>query len=676
MARKSLRLIDLNPPQREAVKHLEGPLLLLAGAGSGKTRVVTNRIAYMMTQDIKASEILAVTFTNKAANEMRERVSSMITKKQAEDVWVSTFHSLCVKILHSGIHKLGYNKNFTIYTAGDQLGLIRKIIVRKIGKNEKAEPNRIQSLISRFKSKGIPVSDEEDSLESHVFREYQRELKKLNAVDFDDLLLFAVKLLEEYDDIRDFWSRRFNYIMVDEFQDTNKTQMDLVRALARRHQNICVVGDDDQSIYGWRGAEIANILNFERFFKSPKVIKLEQNYRSTTPILELANGLIKFNAGRREKRLWTEKKSAAPVRLIGMPSDREEAETIAQEILDDGEKGRGRPYEDFAVLFRMNSQSRAVEEQMRALEIPYRVIGGQSFFDRREVKDILGYIALLANKNDDIALLRIANYPARGISDTTMEMAAEHSVDKQQPIFITFEDPEFTQLLSNKAQEKIGNFVEMIDRYRELAGQPLADLGALVQELVREIDFIKAMKRTCRTDEERASRESNVRELVESVYRFTDDRRGKKKDATLTGFMTAMMLDDSKRDTGDDIEKQKGVSLITLHASKGLEFPVVFLVGLEEGILPHSRSIEEDTKPEERRLLYVGITRAMEQLTLSYCQTRMRFGQLSGCQPSSFIQELNPEHMEITTLAQLEEVPATEEETKSFFGMMKDKIAG
>ncbi|MCL4131176.1 UNVERIFIED_CONTAM: hypothetical protein GTU68_026949 [Idotea baltica] len=429
-----VNISSLNPAQREAATHIEGPLLILAGAGTGKTRVVTTRIAYLLQQGVPASDVLAVTFTNKAATEMRERVSGMITKEQAKEVTVSTFHSLCVRVLRNSIQKLGYKRNFTIYTQSDQMGLLKRIIVRKAGRDEDLDAKDAQMRISAAKNKGEAIDEDDDSLVADVYRAYQQELKQLNAVDFDDLMLLAVRVLEDYQEVRESWRRSFRFIMVDEFQDTNALQMRLLRTLVGPEKNVCVVGDDDQSIYGWRGALISNILDFERFFAGPKVVKLEENYRSVNSVLNLANSLIRHNLDRREKTLWSSKDDGGVARVISMPDADAEADTVVTEILD-CHRMEGRRYDEFAILFRTNTQSRIFEETLRKKDVPYKLIGGQSFFERREVKDLLGYLSLLLNHEDDISLLRVINNPSRGIGNGVIALAMDFSMERECSIF-------------------------------------------------------------------------------------------------------------------------------------------------------------------------------------------------------------------------------------------------
>jgi DNA helicase-2/ATP-dependent DNA helicase PcrA len=656
----------LNPEQQKAVDRISGPVLILAGAGTGKTRVVTSRIAHMLKKGIAAENILAVTFTNKAANEMRERVSKTVKKGGAKGVTICTFHSLCVRILRRSIDRLGYKKNFTIYAQSDQVGLLRKIITRKGGRDEKLDANMVLAMISKAKNSGFPFSTSDDDLVVSVARAYQDDLKTLNAVDFDDLLVLAKQVLGEHEDVRAECQERFRYLMVDEFQDTNRLQMELLSSLTGPEQNVCVVGDDDQSIYGWRGAEVANILDFEQSFPGALVIKLEQNYRSTTPILGAANGLIRHNRDRREKNLWSENPGSDPIRILAMPTEQEEAEHIITEMLDQKQRDN-LAWEDFAVLFRMNAQSRLFEEQFRRNEIPYRLVGGQSFFDRREVKDLLAYLRVFINPDDDINLLRIINSPARGISANTVGLATAHSAEGQCSVFQALRHTDFLGLLSQRAQGAIGNFVEMVEMRRARAEADTMNYASMVEELIEETDYYAYLKRQCKTDEEAATREQNVRELIEAMR----DHQGRSGDG-LRGFLDEVALSKDKEDEKeDDLEKKKGVCLITMHAAKGLEFPRVYLVGAEEGVLPHSRSLEEGSRDEERRLFYVGITRAMRQLTVTYCATRKRYGDQMPCYPSSFLNELDEQYVERLGYSEVAHEEASEELAADYFARMK-----
>jgi DNA helicase-2/ATP-dependent DNA helicase PcrA len=664
------RLFDLNPEQQKAVLTTEGPLLILAGAGTGKTRVITARTAYLIAEKVDPRHILAVTFTNKAAEEMRERLGRMVEKPAARLVTMSTFHALCVRILRSDIGKLGYKTNFSIYDEGDQLGLLKKIITRTAARDEKLDPHVAKNLISKAKNSGWrePAPGDERTLAAAVFARYQAELKTLNAVDFDDLLLLAVQVLEEHEDVRTAWQSRFRYVMVDEFQDTNRLQLRLVSMLVNAQRNVAVVGDDDQSIYGWRGAEVGNILEFESHFPNPEIIKLEQNYRSTNAILNTANRLIRNNPRRRVKNLWSAGGDGEKVRLVAMADDREEAQFVADEI-QMRQASEGAQWKDFAVLFRMNAQSRLVEQNLRQYRIPYRIIGGKSFFDRREVKDVLAYASCVMNTEDDVSLLRIINTPARGMSAGVVEAATEWSAKNACSVWNALMNGAFRTQLPQRSRAAVERFCELIDGYETRLAQPLADQPALLRSLVEEVAYIEDLKRTCKTPEEALNRETSVRELLKSF-----DEYGTRSSDGLRGFLDEMMLRQEKEEESDDSHRE-AVTLITLHAAKGLEFPCVYLLGLEEGILPHDRSRTEGTVDEERRLLYVGITRAMRTLTLTWCQNRMKYGSVSPCRISSFAQELDREWVEEKTMGQIQKTPVSAESAKSRFDAIRALIA-
>jgi DNA helicase II / ATP-dependent DNA helicase PcrA len=662
------RLFDLNPQQLEAVTTTQGPVLILAGAGTGKTRVITMRIAYLLHEGVSPDAVLAVTFTNKAANEMRERVGTMVERAKAKRLTICTFHALCVRILRQDIERLGYKTNFAIYDEGDQLGLIRKIISRISAKNEKLDPQLARNLISRAKNQHWKLAESatDSSLLAAVFERYQEELKAANAVDFDDLLILTVRLLEANPDVTDKWQERFQYLMIDEFQDTNRLQLELVRYLGRQHRNVCVVGDDDQSIYGWRGAEIANILEFEAHFPGPKIIKLEQNYRSSTAILGLANSIIRHNPRRRPKSLWSEKGSGQNVKIVAVPDDREEANYVVSELQKQQLEVAG-PWKRFAIVFRMNAQSRLFEEQLRRLQIPYRIIGGRSFFERREVKDLLAYLACLANPHDDLNLLRIINTPARGIGASTIEIVVGESNQAKTSIFATLQSPGVYELLSAKTKTAVHGFIELIDRYETQIHQPLVELAPIAMALLQEIRYPEELRRSCKTPEEALNREENVRELVRTLADYQ-----RRSTEGLSGFLAEIALD-REHEEETDTDKD-GVTLITFHAAKGLEFPHVFLIGIEEGILPHDRSKLEGNIDEERRLFYVGITRAMQTLTITHCANRNKYGGSVPCHPSSFLKDLDPQYVEVVNYHQLANQPASEGTARSHFAKMRELL--
>lgn len=660
-------LSGLNAPQLEAVRHIDGPLLILAGAGTGKTRAITTRIAYMIGEGVPAENVLAVTFTNKAASEMRERAGALVSKKEAKAVTISTFHSLCVKILRRDIDKLGYKQNFGIYASSDQLGLVRKIVNRKGGKDAGLDPKVAMALIGGAKSKGAGPGQITDEFVAEIYRTYQSELKLLNAVDFDDLLILAVKILEEHPRIRAHWRERFTHLMVDEFQDTNKLQMQLLRALTGPQMNVCVVGDDDQSIYGWRGADISNILEFERFFPNPKVVKLEENYRCTMPILHTANSIIRHNRGRREKTLWSTKESDENVRIIALPGAEEEAQLIVDEIVEQSQIN-GRPWEDFAVLFRMNAQSRLIEHALRQQDIPYRVVGGMSFFDRREVRDVLAYLSVLINPSDDLNLLRVINNPPRGIGATSVKAATQFSIAQKCSIWDALQHPMFLSDCRGQSRNAIPAFIEMMQAYSEVAHTASADYPAMTSRLIQETGYAEFVRRGCKTPEESAMRDLSIRDFINTLHAHrARSSRG------LQHYLDEVSLN-GDRDDDEDIMKKKGVCLITLHAAKGLEFPVVYLVGLEEGVLPHTRSLEEGSRDEERRLLYVGITRAMESLTMTWCASRIRWGEPTPCQPSSFLKELDKEFIDELSHDEIEAEPVDGEMAAMQFDQIRKML--
>ena len=656
---------SLNKAQREAVGALDGPLLLLAGAGTGKTRTVTCRIAHMLEKRIPPAQILAVTFTNKAAAEMKERISGMVSKKAANEMTVCTFHSLCVRILRGGIDKLGYKKNFSICSHSDQVGIMKQLLVRMGGKEEKVKPDAVLSEISKAKNKGIDPADLQDDFFASLAVAYQNELRAQNTVDFDDLLLMGEQILREHEDVRNVFREKYTRVTVDEFQDTNALQMQLLQQLVGEPYHVCVVGDDDQSIYGFRGAEVANILQFERFFPNPRIIRLEENYRSTHAVLHTANSLIAHNKGRREKILRSTRKGGDPVRIVAMPGDDEEAEFIAEEIL--AEKGAvGRAWEDFSVLFRTNVQSRKIELALRERKIPYRMVGAQSFYDRREVRDVLAYAQLLASPDADVPLLRILNAPNRGIGQSTAVLATEWSREHHESVWESLCDPEFTDTLGPKSRSAVQEFVALIAGHKnriELNHENPADVLAA---MLKEMEYLPWLERGCKTEQERIQRAEGISNVVESL------RAAVAKGKSIQTFLDDSALASERED--DDLEKKQGATLITLHASKGLEFPIVYLVGLEEGFLPHTRSISEGTKDEERRLLYVGITRAQDQLTMTYCVKRMKYGQETHCEASSFIGELDDEFVNFTSYDDILGAEPSTDELDNFFGGLKGML--
>jgi superfamily I DNA/RNA helicase len=668
----SFRLFDLNPEQFRAATHPGGAMLILAGAGTGKTRVLTARIAWLVSQGLDPSSILAVTFTNKAAKEMRERVAAAVSSEQAKQITLSTFHALCVRLLRKHATLLGYRENFSIFDEGDQIGLVKKLAARIHDKEEPLDPNLARALISKAKNLGMAEPETTDTALGSLFSKYQNELRTLNAMDFDDLLLQARTLLRDHPEAREEWRSRYRHILVDEFQDTNKLQLELVGLLAgEKHPNICVVGDDDQSIYGWRGAEAANLLEFERHFPDPEVIKLEQNYRSTDVILSVANRLIRNNSRRRGKNLWSERKEGEPIRILLAIDDKAEAEFIADEIQAAGpQSAKARPWTDFAILYRMNAQSRQFEEALRERRIPYRVVGGKSFFDRREVKDVVAYLGALLNPDDDNALLRVLANPPRGIGSATIQLAMEAGARNGKSLLAILNDPEHLSVGTVRTRNAIQKFTEDWGAYRIQLQTPGADPSALLRGLLEECGYFEDLRKSCKSETEADGRQENVRELFNALsgYCQRHPREGAR------GFLDGLMLEQEREE--EKAEERDGVTLITLHAAKGLEFSEVWLVGVENGVLPHERSKAEGTLEEERRLLYVGITRARHRLTITHCATRRKFGSVTSCTPSPFLLELTGNGVEPGTMEEILSQPLSEEESEDAFARMKAMLRG
>ena len=661
------RLYDLNPEQQRAATHESGPLLILAGAGTGKTRTIVARITWLVSTGVDPAKILAVTFTNKAAREMKERIKGMIDDK-ASEITACTFHALCVRILRADAVKIGYKNNFTIFDEGDQLGLIKKVINRVTAKDEKLDPGLAKNLISKAKNNGWSAPQDDETVIGAVYARYNRDLLSLNAMDFDDLLVKAVQLLNEHPDVRDKWRSRYSQMLVDEFQDTNRLQLDLVSLLASGSPpNICVVGDDDQSIYGWRGAEVSNILEFEKHFPNPEVIRLEQNYRSTNAILSTANRLIKNNPRRRGKNLWSSQEGGEPVHVVCVPDDKIEAEFVINEV------GALRatnqiPWEHFAIIYRMNAQSRLMEENLRRMRIPYRLVGGKSFFDRREIKDVLATMTCLVNPDDDISLLRIINTPPRGIGATTVQLALDQSAVANKSLFETLTSPDFAIEISRKTAASIREFGDELASTRIHLLTPGADVCGIVSRFINDSGYMDDLRRSCKTPEEALNRESGVKEILNALADHQNRKRGDIRD-----FLDELSLNREREE--DKKEDAKGLTLITMHAAKGLEFPHVFLVGAEDGILPHERSKGEGTVDEERRLFYVGITRAMKSLTITHCRNRNKFGSAMSCRPSPFLKEAEGEGVLVESYEDIMSRPVAEEDIVTSFASLRAMLA-
>jgi len=648
-----LNLDCLNPAQRSAVKAIDGPVLILAGAGTGKTRVITYRIAHMIERGIAPANILAVTFTNKAAREMRERVGRLTARRASgqganspQIPTISTFHSLCARVLREHIELLGYKRSFVIYDESEQLGAIRKILCHISGPREKTEPKVLLSFLSRLKNGAIKpgaFSDESAlALAQHIRSRYESSLRACNAIDFDDLLLLTLRLFKEHPRVLGGCRERFRRVMVDEYQDTNAAQFELVHLLALEHRHLCVVGDDDQSIYGWRGAEVANLLDLEKHFREVKIFKLEQNYRSTNVILSAANAVIKNNPRRHAKQLWSEKGPGAKITLGSFPSEEEEARSVVERV-EYARLAKRVPWSHQAILFRTNQQSRALETALRKARVSYRLIGGQSYFDRREVRDFLAYLKVFLNPHDDVSLLRIANVPARGLSDATMERLIAGSQERQTSVYTAMEPTDLQPRFAPKPRESLQRFVQFIERTRAaLDAEKHFPLQLWAETFLAEAGYLEDLRRSEKNPEIAENRVQNLKSLVAEL---DAGPRGSLPPAErLHDFLDDLAL------AGDREEEKETpgavVTLITMHSCKGLEFPHVHIAGLEDGLLPHSRSKREGTLEEERRLFYVAMTRAQQTLTISYCTGRKKYGQILPGHPSPFLKELPDELVE------------------------------
>jgi len=656
-----LNLNTLNPQQRQAVEAVRGPVLILAGAGTGKTRVITFRIAHMIAAGIPPAQILGVTFTNKAAREMRERVNQLIPRPRrsaarrdpaaeaATRPTICTFHSLCVRILREHIEKLGYKRQFVIYDESEQLGVVRKVLSHLSAKGEKIEPGAVLSVLSRFRNAGRAgagyIDPETRVLASLVLPRYESALRACNAVDFDDLILLTLRLFREHPDALAACRAKYGYVMVDEYQDTNGSQFELVHSLTREHRNLCVVGDDDQSVYGWRGADLSNLLDMERHFPEVKVVKLEQNYRSTNTILEAANAVIRLNLQRRGKQLWSDKGRGTRIVLRTFPNDEEEARGTVERIEHDRVTRRV-PWSQQAILFRTNAQSRPLEAALRQAGVRYQLIGGQSFFDRREVRDFLAYLKTFLNPHDDTSLLRIANVPARGLSDVTMERLVAASQERKCSVFSVMRNPAVTTTFVARTRESIEAFLAFIEGTKAVLLAPGAPAAGAMQDwALRFLETTGYFNDVRRNEKNAEVAETRIRSLKEIAV--TLEGRG---EADQTGFdRLQTFLEEVTLDSDRESEQEDPgdvVTLITMHSCKGLEFPHVAIVGLEDGLLPHSRSREEGTLDEERRLFYVALTRAMQTLVISHCATRKKYGKPITCTPSPFLKDLPPELVE------------------------------
>ncbi|PJH91974.1 DNA helicase PcrA [Bacillus sp. SN1] len=640
-------LSGLNPVQQEAVKTTDGPLLLMAGAGSGKTRVLTHRIAYLMAEKHVAPwNILAITFTNKAAREMKERVESILGPG-ADDIWISTFHSMCVRILRRDIDRIGINRNFSILDTADQLSVIKGILKERNLDPKKFDPRSILGTISSAKNELTEPEEFSkvaggyyDQVVSDVYVDYQKKLLKNQSLDFDDLIMTTIKLFDRVPEVLEFYQRKFQYIHVDEYQDTNRAQYMLVKQLAERFQNLCVVGDSDQSIYRWRGADIANILSFEKDYPNASVILLEQNYRSTKRILRAANEVIKNNSNRKPKNLWTENDEGIKISYYRGDNEFGEGQFVAGKIHQLHSTGK-RKLSDIAILYRTNAQSRVIEETLLKAGLNYNIVGGTKFYDRKEIKDILAYLRLVSNPDDDISFTRIVNVPKRGVGATSLEKIASYAAMNGLSFFQAIQQVDFIGV-SAKAANALDSFRQMIENLTNM--QDYLSITELTEEILDKTEYREMLK--AEKSIEAQSRLENIDEFLSVTKNFEQ----KSEDKTLVAFLTDLALI-ADIDQLDQKEEESGgkdaITLMTLHAAKGLEFPVVFLMGLEEGVFPHSRSLMEEAEmEEERRLAYVGITRAEQELYLTNAKMRTLFGRTNMNPESRFIAEIPDDLLE------------------------------
>ncbi|HFC9326670.1 TPA: DNA helicase PcrA [Enterococcus faecium] len=652
MSSKAELLNGMNPRQKEAVLHTDGPLLLMAGAGSGKTRVLTHRIAYLIEEkEVNPWNILAITFTNKAAKEMKERVNAILTSG-GEDVWVSTFHSMCVRILRRDVDFIGYNRNFTIIDSSEQLTLMKRILKELNIDPKKYDPRSILGTISQAKN-SLQTPQDFAKMQGSYYEEiaakcyaaYQKELQYNQCMDFDDLIMNTIRLFEEHPDSLTYYQNKFHYIHVDEYQDTNHAQYTLVNLLAGRFRNLCVVGDADQSIYGWRGADMQNILDFEKDYPDAAVILLEQNYRSTKNILSAANQVIENNSNRKPKNLWTENKEGNKITYYRADNERDETRFIVDRMQEEI-RSNHRNYGDFAILYRTNAQSRVMEETLLKANIPYKMVGGHKFYDRKEIKDILAYLNVLANPQDSISFERIVNSPKRGIGPGSIEKLRSFASLHEWPLLEAAQNVDLANI-GGKAGQQLGAFGEMIQEVTQMI--PYLTVTELTKEVLDRSGYLEDLK--IQNTLEAQARIENLEEFLTVTQEFDkqfEQQNEEDADAPeekLTVFLNDLALVSDIDNLEEDASQ---VTLMTLHAAKGLEFPVVFLIGLEEGVFPLSRALMEESElEEERRLAYVGITRAEEALYLTNAFSRTLYGRTQYNRPSRFVEEIDQELLEI-----------------------------
>ncbi len=629
-------LESLNPVQRQAVQHAEGPLLLLSGAGSGKTRVITHRIAYLLRHHrVSPFNLLAVTFTNKAAGEMKSRLEGLVGEETTKLIWVSTFHASCARILRRDIERLGYSRSFTIYDTVDQLAVIKEILKKLQMREELNNPKAVLSQISKAKNDFVTPEMYMQTADGYfeeniakVYPEYQGYLRENNSLDFDDLIGLTVELFNSCPDVLRYYQGKFRYILVDEYQDTNRGQYLLVHALAKEHQNICAVGDDDQSIYSWRGADINNILDFEKDYSETTVLRLEQNYRSTQNILSAAYEVVRNNRLRKEKKLWTENSTGAPIDCYEAIDEVDEAKYVIRQIRE--ARAQGLKHGDCVIFYRINAQSRAFEEALRGANMPYQIVGGMRFYERMEIKDLIAYLRVIVNPDDSISLRRIINVPRRGIGGTTLGKLEDFADEEQIDLFSALRRVDEISTLRVAAKSKIQEFSQLIESF-----DPARPPVEIINELLDVTDYLTFLKSD--NTIEAMGRVENVSEFISAAARY----EGNEPEPTLSGFLELITL---VADVDDMDDKSDVVTLMTLHSAKGLEFPIVFMAGVEEGSLPHQRAFADEAElEEERRLCYVGLTRARERASLSHARTRRIHGAEDYRMPSRFIEEIPPE---------------------------------
>ncbi|WP_425445166.1 DNA helicase PcrA [Virgibacillus subterraneus] len=636
-------LSGLNKEQQQAVKHTDGPLLIMAGAGSGKTRVLTHRIAYLLREkEVSPKSVLAITFTNKAAREMKERVHKLVGMGSGQ-IWVSTFHSMCVRILRKDIDRIGYSRNFTILDSSDQLSVIKQTLKDLNIDPKKFEPRAMLGSISSVKNELITpeeysknVGDFFERQVSQVYDRYQKTLQKNQSLDFDDLIMQTIHLFKRIPEVLEYYQRRFQYIHVDEYQDTNHAQYYLVQQLANRFQNLCVVGDSDQSIYGWRGADIANILSFEKDYPSARTVFLEQNYRSTKSILSAANKVIEHNSGRKPKNLWTENAEGKNIHYFQGATEQEEALFVTDKI-QELIREEGFSPNDISILYRTNAQSRAVEDTFMKSNIAYQMVGGTKFYDRKEIKDMVAYLRLITNPDDDLSFERVVNAPKRGIGKTSVERLRAYSAQHDISFYQAVKEVDFTGVPKKAANAlaEFGNLIKTLSQQQEFL-----TATDMVEAILQRTGYEQVLKN------ERTIESQSRIENLEEFKTVTQDFEKVSEDKTLVAFLTdlALIADLDRVDDEEDSENEEKITLMTLHAAKGLEFPVVFLIGLEENVFPHSRSMfDNDEMEEERRLAYVGITRAEQQLYLTHAKMRTLYGRTNMNPISRFINEIPEE---------------------------------